>query len=274
MLRAFSTISHNGGPSRICPKVLVLGGTGFVGKTFIQAAIKKGFTIVSLSRRGKPDGLSETVNNDLDRIIWLKGDAVDRKVIDDVHKEFGPFDACVHAVGLLFDQHSGLKSLNVYASGSASLADDDATYDRITRTSAFNAIDAHVNQGKKHGKSHPLPFLFISAAEAGWTFKTHVDWLDRYLTAKRAVENKLLGLGDEGLLRPVIFRPSIIWTWNRPLQLLSVIPFYVGNIVGLPFVDRPVQVESLVDAMINTVENSLESGIKNYKEIDRIVGCM
>jgi nucleoside-diphosphate-sugar epimerase len=243
------------------PRVLVLGGTGFVGGNFIDRAIKKDFKIVSLSRRGTPTGTIPS-----DKVTWVKGDAVDAQVLSDVYAKYGPFDACVHAVGLLFDSQSGLKSLNQYASGSQSLADPDATYDRITRQTAFNAIDAFAQQAV-NGSALGGPFLFVSAAEAGWTFDAPVDWLQRYLIAKRAVEGKLLA---ESGLRPVIFRPSLIWTWDKPAALFSVVPFYIGSKVGLPFVDRPVQVGTLVDAMIASVQDPSERGIKNFKDMDRL----
>jgi hypothetical protein len=69
-------------------------------------------------------------------------------------------------------------------------------------------------------------------------------------------------------LRPVIFRPSLIWTWKRPTALVSVIPFYIGSRIGLPFVDRPVTVENLVDAMIYSIEDSKVEGIMKFNDID------
>jgi len=150
-------------------------------------------------------------------------------------------------------------------------------------------------------------FIFISAAEAGWTLPAPVDFLERYLIAKRSVEKKLLAFSNHHIrpivdsskkrtsnssnksssnsvvdinvnnsgidetvvkLRPVIFRPSLIWTWKRPTALLSVIPFYIGSKVGIPFVDRPVTVENLVDAMIYSIENMNIEGIMKFNDID------
>lgn len=49
-------------------KILVLGGTGFVGNKFIKEASKLGYDIVSISRRGRR--VDESENN---RIEWLSG---------------------------------------------------------------------------------------------------------------------------------------------------------------------------------------------------------
>ncbi len=71
-------------------------------------------------------------------------------------------------------------------------------------------------------------------------------------------------------IRPIIFRPSLIWTSSRPQALVSVIPFYIGNAIGIPFVDKPVMLESLVKACVNALEDDKESGIKRFDEIERL----
>lgn len=273
-------------------KVLVLGGTGFVGGAFIQRAYEQGYDIVSLSRRGNTNNINDKDDYNAyqskeksNSITWLKGDASNKELIDDIYQNYGPFDSCVHAIGLLFDNPSGLQSFNPFVSGSNSLPDKNATYDTITRITAFNAIDGLAKQQQqqctdiKESVKKYSSFIFVSAAEAGWTCKAPVSWLERYLIAKRAVEQKLLSMnsiatsGDtnsNSFIRSVIFRPSLIWTWKRPSALLSVVPFYIGSQLGLPFVDRPVKVESLVNAMVTAIQEDTVVGIKRYKDIDRL----
>ena len=117
---------------------------------------------------------------------------------------FGPLlMQVVHAIGLLFDVDSGLTFLNTFTSYSQSTPDaSESTYDRITRETAFNVIDAV--QGDLTKLPPPLgrttPLAFVSCAEAGWPdvqFGDRVEaaapeWLVRYLAAKRAVEAKLM----------------------------------------------------------------------------------
>eukprot|EP01035_Chromulina_nebulosa_P020492 gene20492-26586_t len=109
--------------------------------------------------------------------------------------------------------------------------------------------------------------VWICAAEAGWSFKAPLDFLERYLVAKRAVENKLLTTSN---VRAVIMRPSLIWTWNRPQALLSVIPFYIGYFAGIPIIDRPVLIDDLADAIIKSIFDESVYGIKSFKEIDEL----
>jgi len=234
----------------------VLGGTGFVGRTFIRKARDAGHTIISLSRRGKLD------NENDNGVIWLSGDATSSTCISNIINEYQP-DSCFHCIGLLLDGQSGLASINKYASGSGSIPGEGSSYDLITRQTCFNAI----NSMETLYQNNRIPFVFVSAAEAGWTFKAPIDFLERYLIAKRAVEKKIT---DSNKLKGVILRPSLIWTPDRPQAVVSVLPFFIGYQLGLPFVDKPIRVEQLVDAALMGIEDDRVSGIKRFKEMEEL----
>merc|ERR1719183_1123410 len=156
--------------------------------------------------------------------------------------------------------------LNKFASGSGSIPAAGATYDDITRKTAFNAMDAAVSNGV-------TKFAFVSAAEARWDFddkfvNTPVEWLHRYLVAKRSVEARLDSLSPG--LRSVIVRPSLIWTWEKPGALLPVAAFTAGNALGIPFVDKPVSVDLLAKAMLNGMETDSEAGIFDFRGMERL----
>jgi hypothetical protein len=177
----------------------------------------------------------------------------------------------------LLDQESGLGNFNRYASGSGTVPDADSTYDAITRVTAFNAIEALSDYCKDRGRESPFPFCFISAAEAGWPdvsggpFIENIlapDFLRRYLKAKRSVESKLLE--SEPTLRPVIFRPSLIYSADRPASFLPAGAFTLGNAIGLPFVDRPVTVQSLATAVVRAVNRPHLTGVQLYQDIDML----
>jgi nucleoside-diphosphate-sugar epimerase len=243
--------------------VLVFGGTGFVGSTFIQKAVERGHSVVAVARR-QPTQPIPTVT-------YITADAVNEDAVRAALRNETEFDACVHAVGLLFDSASGLGQWNVHASGSGSVPSADATYDRVTRQTAFNALSIFTERRRSAEQPVPSPFVFVSAAEAGWTFKAPVAWLERYLTAKRAVEAKLLGDGTAAAgVRPIVFRPSMIWTPARPLGLLAVAPFYLGHALRLPIVDRPVTVDSLATAMLVAVESGTVRGVQRFADVDRL----
>jgi hypothetical protein len=239
-------------------KLLVLGGTGFVGRTFIQAASRKlDCEITSVSRRGKLEDEKDS------SVRWISGDATDGQLLTSLCEKYGPFDACIHAVGLLFDNESGLQSFNKFVSGSGSEPTSKSTYDRITRQTAFLALESLEGQTSLIGKKPA--FIFVSAAEAGWTTDPPIPFLQKYLIAKRAVEEKITLSED---VRAVIFRPSLIWTTERPQALASVIPFTVANFLGVPGVDRPVMISTLTEGMVAAVYDQKVSGIKRYSEMD------
>ena len=159
-------------------------------------------------------------------------------------------------------------------SGSGSLPDSNSTYDSITRQTGFHAIDAASAYAQK--SAIQFPFCFTSAAEAGWPDMAGgefveqnlaPDFLKRYLKAKRAVEAKLLTANN---LRPVIVRPSLIYSLDRPASYVPVGAFFVGNLLGLPFVDKPVQVETLAAAIVQAIGQEDVEGILRYPQIEEL----
>jgi len=271
-------------------RILVLGGSGFLGGTVAKRAILEGYSVTSLSRRGEPppaeSPTSSTSNDDgilLNSIDYRIGDARDinsiRAILNDNNEndDQQPYIAIVHAIGLLFDGDSGIGNFNRFVSGSGSIPEENSTYDDITRLTAFNAIEAAEEYAAKLGGGGPLPFVFTSAAEAGWpdvrggsiVERTLApEWLRRYLSAKRTVEKRLLANND--LLRPIIFRPSLIYSLDRVASLPPVGAFFVGNRLGLPFVDRPVTVQSLSFAVVRAIGDGGVRGVQRYMDIDEL----
>jgi hypothetical protein len=140
----------------------------------------------------------------------------------------------------------------------------------------MNSISGQMNKLLK--KDEKFPLCFVSAAEAGWPdvpFGKTVDglapeWLNRYLTAKRAVESKLQTSGVKSTIREVIYRPSLIWDWTK-FDVLPVIPvFNLAAAVGVPFVDKTVRVETLADAIVAGVEGEDIQGVQRVGEMERI----
>ena len=283
-------------------KILVLGGNGFVGSLVAKNAAEGGALVVAVSRRGEltEDGSPIEDNKEVVAsaeeggnagakpvsetsrgvITHVKANAADLTALTKVFTDYGPFDAVVHCIGVLLDSDSGLGKLNYIASGSRSQPDDTSTYDSVTRQTAFNAIDLTAKMMKDMHAAQPTggprqcPFIFVSAAEAGWTIQSPVGFLERYLVAKRAVERKLMHTYITAYLRPVIMRPSIIWTTRRPVEAvtgaLSSIGHYVGNFIGIPFLDKPVFLETLVRAILCSIDDYKVDGIKRFPEIEAL----
>jgi len=259
----------------VANKLLVIGGNGFVGREVCKNAVKAGYKVTSLSRRGECPKPGDEL---LSQVEWRAGNALDKAVVS---KMVGEADAVVHCIGLLFDVDSGLKILNTFTSASGSKPDDSSTYDRITRETMFNVVDA-IN-GKltllPPPLGTPMPMAFISCAEAGWPdvqFGEQVeeaspDWLKRYLAAKRSVEAKLASTNK---LRPIIYRPSLIWDWKK-FDVLPVIPvFNIASALGVPFIDKTVRVEDLGKAIVAGLVDAEVSGVQRFAQIESLAEAL
>lgn len=276
-----------GKPKESKGNILLLGGSGFLGSAIAKRALLEGYEVTSISRRGKQNQQSDG-DDILVKVKYIQGDARDAETISQelsaALEKSRPYTAIIHSIGLLLDGKSGLGRYNQFASGSGSLPDSDSTYDDITRKTAFNALEAaekiaastsFANSVDISKRGRPIPFVFISAAEAGWPdmaggsfIENYVapEWLRRYLVAKRSVEDRLLSAAVT--IRPVIFRPSLIFSFDRLMSLAPVGAFFLGNKIGLPFVDRPVTVQALAAAVVRSLEDDSVRGVQRYKEID------
>lgn len=250
-------------------KLLVLGGGGYVGSQLCRLAVDRGYAVTSLSRRGEnPDPNDER----LAKVEWVKGNAAD---YDTVKALVDQADAVAHTIGLLFDVNSGLTNFNIIVSGSNSVPDEQSTYDTVTRKTALNAIEA-MRSKFRMPMAAPTPFAFVSAAEAGWpevplgdkVDEIAPEWLKRYLKAKRTVEAELKK--EDGSIRPVIYRPSLIWSWDK-LDVLPVIPiFNAASALGVPFVDKTVTVSTLSKAMMAGIEDEMLRGVQRFPEMEEL----
>ena len=254
--------------------ILVLGGTGFLGQAVCQQALQEGFEVTSLSRRGLPPSSSNT------KVDYRTGDATNPECVKNILKESTDYVGMVHCIGLLLDGASGLGDWNQWASGSGSIPSADSTYDAITRQTALNALEAARTYAQEQQRT--LPFCFTSAAEAGWPEMTGgpfveqyltPDFLQRYLTAKRAVEHELLSSSSHSNpndIRPIVVRPSLIYSLDRPQSYVPVGAFAALHAVGVPFVDPPVTVQALAKAIVTSLQQDSVSGVLRYDRINQL----
>ncbi|XP_047049044.1 uncharacterized protein At1g32220, chloroplastic [Lolium rigidum] len=146
-------------------KLLVLGGSGFVGSHVCKEALDRGFVVSSLNRSGKPS-ISESW---ADKVIWNQGNLLEPASLMDSMDGVSAVVSCVGGFG------------------------SNSQMVKINGTANINAIRAAAEKGIKR-------FVYVSAADFGL-----VNYLlQGYYEGKRAAEAELLSKFTYGgvILRP------------------------------------------------------------------------
>lgn len=146
-------------------KLLVLGGSGFVGSHVCKEALDKGLVVSSLNRSGKPS-LNEPW---ADKVIWNQGNLLEPASLKDAMDNVSAVVSCVGGFG------------------------SNSFMYKINGTANINAIRAAAEKGVKR-------FVYVSAADFGL-----VNYLlQGYYEGKRASEAELLSKFTYGgvILRP------------------------------------------------------------------------
>lgn len=167
--------------------LLVLGGTGFVGKAATRFALSQGVKVFSLSRKGRPQKVEDWQKE----ITFLKGDALSTELYKDVLKEC---DAVIHSVGVLVDSRGLLRKIEKY----------EGSYEHLNRDTALAASKLLEGTDKT--------FVYVSA-EKGLAIAP------RYLSTKREVEEHLKNIADK--LNYAVLRPGFIYSDAPVMRVLA-----------------------------------------------------
>lgn len=196
-------------------RVLICGGTGFLGRHIVNALAQQGHNPVVRSRHSDPALDFAKMASPQDWLPHLQN-----------------VDAVINAVGALRDKPGeDLKTLHMTAPAALFDACAQAGIRRVVQVSALG-----VDKG---------------------------DTL--YATTKRAADDYLLALGAQGVLDPVVVRPSIIFggggASSKLFLLLAGLP-----VLPLPRIMRdafiqPVAVRDLAEVIATLATHSTQSGV-------------
>lgn len=168
--------------------LLVLGGSGFVGKAVSKYAISQGLKVHSLSRRGVPGTTLEPWQS---KVQYIKGNALDLASYQHLIPEVS---AVVHSIGVLIDSRTPLNIYNTY----------EGSYEQMNRDTALKALEAM--------KGLKTRFVYVSA-ERGMFFSP------RYLRTKREVEEYLARNANE--INYAVVRPGFMPDDSTSLKTLA-----------------------------------------------------
>jgi nucleoside-diphosphate-sugar epimerase len=190
-------------------RVLIFGGSGFIGGAVARAALKKGVDVLCACRTppaaATDPNLAETAWEK--NCKWISVDALDRRAVYDVVETHSDVDAVISTIGLLTLNHGLAKQIN----GDANVNIAAALYEC---------------------KDEPKPrFVYVSASPM-----TPVPLiLKGYYHGKNATERAMFEtLGDRG----VILQPGMVYGTRETKGGYSVPLSPIG--VPLEFLFRPI----------------------------------
>ncbi len=212
-------------------KVLVLGGSGFVGKAICRELLKIGADVYSISRSGQPQGLAE----DLSRIKWVKGNALDPLT----YSQLSGIDTLIHSIGIL-------------AEPKPKPTDDHfpVTFESEIRDTLTVALESAAQYGA------PLNRIgYISAADFGAASRF---LLPRYMKAKQEAESLL----QNQSIPSVIARPGFMYGRDRFATVPFSYAFSLATIFSAGMFPTALDVNSVAQSLITALAEEHLSGTK------------
>ncbi|KAF2454060.1 hypothetical protein BDY21DRAFT_326600 [Lineolata rhizophorae] len=278
-------------------KLVVCGGTGFLGSRICRAGASRGWDVTSLSRSGNPNWSAITSSSTAPswsiKVDWAKGDMMDPNSYS--HHLTGA-TAVIHSMGILLEADykgvvqgrespiSGLRrafSANKKGAATNPLDKDvgqgfprlrpgepDAqlTYELMNRDTALALALAS-------SKARVKTFGYVSAV-GGAPILPH-----RYITTKREAEALIAERFPD--MRAVFFRPPFLYDNSRAFTLpmaagagvAAGINGLLGGIftsIGGAAVAKPLKADVVADAVVEALEEEGVKGPVEPAEIERL----
>lgn len=214
--------------------IVITGGNGFLGKQICKSVAEAGLEAVSISRSGKPEGISE---NDYKNVQWIAADVF---APNDWNKYLKDAKAVIHCIGILEEDAS--KGL---------------THERMIYETARIA-------GIETEKAGVGKFVYLSASAGP------PGTPDSYVACKRKAEDCLSDKNfDLAILRPGMLygkeKPGTIRTKNL-LKLAGALPI-IGKKIRE---DHPLDVQVVARiAMMAALDESIK-GVLATAQIDKL----
>ncbi|KAK9474279.1 uncharacterized protein V1510DRAFT_412910 [Dipodascopsis tothii] len=233
-------------------RLLVCGGSGFLGKKLCETAVAHGWAVTSVSRSGEPRWPAAAPT-------WasaVKYASVD-VLASDAEERLAPLlaetDAVAHTLGILLelDYYKTFASAATPVEGLRQVCakwnrnplkhviEDAPTYESMNRDSAIRV--AAVAQKFTNVKS----FLYVSAASG------FPGLPQAYIKTKREAEAAISAMPG---LRPILLRPGFMFDPSRPLSMVARLPMHALSAVNAQLGGNvPVLRSPAVDAISTAV---------------------
>ncbi|KAI8072570.1 hypothetical protein BC940DRAFT_292898 [Gongronella butleri] len=269
--------------AQVARKLLVVGGSGFLGQSVCKAAVYKGWQTISLSRRGEPDQFArQGTPSWAKEVQWAKGDSTTPATYNELLT--GVTDI-VHTVGIILESDykqvvndptvfGALCGASKVLGEIAGMTDRGNPLDPRKQTAhTYESInrDAAIQVAKQAAKQESVQsFSYISASDVFPLINP------RYITSKREAERFLLG---EPSFKAIILRPGFMYSDARPVSLPLATALQTANAVTRPiakdiaslpfgktFTTPPLHIDTVAMAVIQGIQN----GEQHIYEVDGI----
>ncbi|KKK19212.1 hypothetical protein P175DRAFT_0469953 [Aspergillus ochraceoroseus IBT 24754] len=273
-------------------KLVVAGGSGFLGSRICKSAVARGWSVTSLSRSGEPRWDTITSSSQCPgwarSVEWAKADILK----PDSYKSFlQGAAAVVHSMGILLEADykgvvqgrepiiSGLqrafKSSKLGSQDPLKRREGEAlepqekdgqfTYELMNRDSVIALAKESVNE-------HVPTFVFISASGGAPILPS------RYVSTKREAETTISSQLPE--LRSIFIRPPFMYDSSRKITMPIALGGFVGSQVNAllgnrlnflgAMVDKPFQVDTVGEAVVEAMDDPSISGPVGPKKIETL----
>lgn len=250
--------------------LIILGGTGFLGRFICKTAIQKDWIVTSISRKGALNDNQYDMNELfwIRQVNWCKGDLNDFGSIENYIKSAS---AVVYSLGILLE--NGYKRFlsgkdNIFSFFQLSQS-ENLRYDQLNRDFAIQVAEK-VSQLNKN-----IPFVYLSAADA------FPGIPKRYIESKREAEDYICSISN---IRPIIIRPSFMYSKERLISLpLAGIINITSNLNNffcrrIPFIGaagiKPLKVETVANAIIQSIQDETFKGIAGVETIEKLAAIL
>ncbi|ORZ25045.1 hypothetical protein BCR42DRAFT_578 [Absidia repens] len=252
-------------------KLLVVGGSGFLGQSMCKAAVQRGWETVSMSRNGEPESFTKHGKPAwANEVEWARGDSLDPSSYKDVIKDV---TNVVHTVGIILESDYK-KAVNDPTVLGALCGATKVLGEVVGMTDRGNPLDP---------KRQVLPTYeavnrdtAMSVAKEVATLSTMESYVyvsasdifpfinPRYITSKRQAERYLFARPE---FKSIILRPGFMYNEQRASAIpiakaiqtanaltqpfskaLSSLPF------GTTFTTHPLYTDTVATAAMNAIE--------------------
>jgi uncharacterized protein YbjT (DUF2867 family) len=247
-VRAFSTTQASASSESQVPKVIVLGGRGYVGSAVCKELVASGLRVVAISRSGTSPMTNESWANE---VSWVRGNALEAQTYSSTLQGAAAVISCVGGFGNQEEMRRTCGTANVEAV-SAALAAGVPRFVFISATVPDLPGLSYILGGYIQGKKDAEEALFKSYPTGGVALRPGFIYGDRVVSSSLTLPLGLVGRPMESILS------------QSPMNKLATLP-YVGGL----FVP-PVSLQTVAKAAVAAATDpSSTSGVWSVDDIQK-----